>query len=203
MTGLISDPTDLLRPISTAAKAIGAPIRQNARDHEHYQHLLVQQLAPLLNDLETPLREMRASSPYLGKEATDELQAVVRELSRLARSMAAPSWWKRPIFWILTDCRPVFNQFSSDLSKAASVAMSAQPRFADWKASKPHPQFIGELDPRTLKEAQKFWAKKEDLESLRLELNARLDAARVSREVADEFFHEWIRGKGFVKKPKH
>lgn len=81
--------------------------------------------------------------------------------------------------------------------------MSAQPRFADWKASKPHPQFIGELDPRTLKEAQKFWAKKEDLESLRLELNARLDAARVSREVADEFFHEWIRGKGFVKKPKH
>lgn len=34
-------------------------------------------------------------------------------------------------------------------------------------------------------------------------LNAKLDAARASREVADEFFHAWMRGRGFVKKPKH
>ncbi|UYY83563.1 hypothetical protein OIT41_20130 (plasmid) [Arthrobacter sp. YA7-1] len=203
MTGLVSDPADLLRPISTAVKVIGAPILQNARDHENYQHLLVQQLAPLLNDLEAPLRAMRAASPYLDKEATDELHAVAQDLNRLARSMAAPAWWKKPVFWMLTDCRPIFKQFTSDLSAAATVAISAQPKFADWQASKPHPQYIGDLDPQTLKEAQEFWAKSQDLEALRLDLNARIDAARASREVADEFFHEWMRGRGFVKKSKH
>uniref|UniRef100_UPI003F494045 hypothetical protein n=1 Tax=Paenarthrobacter ureafaciens TaxID=37931 RepID=UPI003F494045 len=202
MTDLISDPTDLLRPISTAAKLIGAPILQNARDHSHYQHLLVQQLTPILNGLEEPLRMMKSTSPYLGQAATDELQAIAKELGRLSRSMAGPNWWTRFIFWRLADCRPVFKKFSSDLSSAASLAASAQPKFAAWKAGKPHPQYIGELDGKTLKEAEKFWARKDELESLRLELEAQLDAAKVSRKVADEFFHDWMQGKGFVKKPK-
>lgn len=203
MTGHISEPADLLRPITLAAKEIAKPIQQNARDHQQYQLLLIQKLAPLLSRLETPLREMRASSPNLDKAATDELGEIARELHDIARSMAAPSLWKRAIFWKQSDCRPVFEEFVSDLSNASAIALSAQPEFADWKASKPHPQFHGELDPQASVEAEKFWAKAERLESLRQELNTKLAAARMSLQVADEFFHEWIRGNGFVKKSNY
>lgn len=202
MTDLLSNPADLLRPISTAAKIIGAPILQNARDHNHYQHLLAQQLSPIFGDLEEPLRMMKTAGIKIGQAETDELHTTAKELSRLAKSMAAPEWWKRAIFWRLTDCRPVFKQFSSDLSKAALLAKSAQPKFADWVADRPHPQYIGDLDPQTSKEAQKFWAWRDEVESLKVELENQLDAARASRAVADDFFHSWIRDKGFVKKPK-
>lgn len=196
------DPAALLRPISTAAKAATAPVLQNARDHSHFQHLLVQQLAPIVRGLEEPLRIMRTASPYLDKASVEQLSTVARELTRLTDSMAPPAWWKRLVFWKLADTRPVLERFVSDLLKSASTAESAHWQFKQWKDSKPHPQYFGELSPEKLEEAQRFWARTEELQKLERELNTKLDASRASRAVADEFFHAWLRGGGFINKPK-
>lgn len=159
MTGPTSDIFDLLRPISAAARAAAAPALQHSRDHAQYQQFVVLHLAPIIRNLEAPLRALRGSSPYIEQDAVDELANVSGEFSRLVDSMSGPSWWLKLVFWKNADLRPTVNKFREDLTGTVTAAKAAQPEFQWWRLSKPHPQYWGDLDPETQKEADKFWAR--------------------------------------------
>lgn len=172
---------------------------QQARDHAHYQHLLVRHLAPIVSNLEQPLRQMDLAGPHVTAASANELHTTANELNRLSKTMAPPALWTRAVFWKVTDVRPIFKQLVKDLFDAATAAQSVAREHQFWKATGTPPDFVGEIPDDKLDEYYALLKQTDRIQKADRKFEDQIQTAQLSRDDADSFLQAWQQGNGFVK----
>ncbi|WP_439290091.1 hypothetical protein [Microbacterium sp. A84] len=173
------------------------PIQAEARDHAALQLRLYEVLSGAFNGMEEPIRLVRHRAHLLSAGDAAALTELSDALDACVRKLARPEWWKKAVFWKLSDGAPYAKAVNVPLRKAASGARSLQPKVEGNSG-------LNKLDRQSYKsggaEEAQFRRTVDRINAEAGELESLLDEAQKARNEAVAFFDGWHRGRGFVSK---
>ncbi|MGF2947935.1 hypothetical protein [Microbacterium alcoholitolerans] len=191
------DLTDLARPLASALRTAAKPIQAEAWDHAAFQRRLHEALSDAFNGMEEPIRLVRYRAHLISATDAVALTELSEGLDACVRKLAGPEWWKRAVFWKISDGAPYAKAVNVPLREAASVARSLQPKVAGNSG-------LNKLDRQSYKsgsaEEGQFRTTVDRINAEAESLERLLDEAQSARTEAAAFFDGWHRGRGLVSK---
>lgn len=193
----MADITELARPLASVLRAAAKPIQAESRDHAAFQRRLHEALSDAFSGMEEPIRLVRYRAHLISASDAEALTELSEGLDACVRKLAGPEWWKRAVFWRISDGAPYAKAVNVPLREAASVARSLQPKVAGNSG-------LNKLDRQSYKsgsaEEGQFITAVDKINAEAGSLESLLDEAQSARKEAAAFFDGWHRGRGLVSK---